>query len=66
MYQDKTDADEFQDDTHRKEFRNWMALLLTAMYLDRYEEDVNGKENETLFKDVLLIVREVIDKRTVE
>lgn len=66
MDQYKADADKFEDDGHRKELGNGMALLAAAMNLNRHEENVNGKKDETLLEDVLLVVGEVVDERAVE
>lgn len=66
MDQNEANTDKLKDDRHRKEFGDGMALLATAVDLNRHKENINGKENETLLEDVLLVIREVIDERTVE
>lgn len=66
MDQDEADADELKNDGHREEFGDGMALLAAPVNLNRHEEDVNGKEDETLLEDILLVVGEVVDERAVE
>lgn len=66
MDQNEANADKLKDDRHREEFSDRMALLATAVDLNRHKENVNGEEDETLLEDVLLVVREVIDERAIE
>lgn len=66
MDQNEADAYELENDTHCEELGNGMTLFSTSMYLYWNEEDVDSKEDETLLKDVLLIIGEVEYEGTVE